>query len=49
MADPRQLLVRYNQAAAEVNAAGAAAPLPLWSEGLLSALAHPAPRDRISP
>lgn len=43
MADPRQLLVRYNQAAAEANAAGGAVPLPLWSEPLLAALADPAP------
>lgn len=46
MADSRRLLVRYNQAAAEVNAAGGA--LPLWSEQLLAALADPppAPGDR---
>lgn len=43
MADPRQLLVRYNQAAAEANAAAGAAPLPLWSEELLAALADPGP------
>ena len=43
MADPRQLLVRYNQAAAEANARGGAVPLPLWSEQLLAALADPSP------
>lgn len=41
MADPRQLLVRYNQAAVEANAAGGAQPLPLWSEQLLAAVADP--------
>lgn len=43
MADPRQLLVRYNQAAAKANAAAGAVPLPLWSEELLAALADPGP------
>jgi hypothetical protein len=48
MADPRQLLVRYNQAAAAANAAGGAVPLPLWSEPLLAALTDPpsGPGDR---
>jgi hypothetical protein len=41
MADPRQLLVRYNRAAAEANATGGAVPLPLWSEQLLAAVADP--------
>jgi len=43
MADPRQLLARYNQAAREANAAAGAVPLPLWSEQLLAALADPSP------
>jgi hypothetical protein len=42
MADPRQLLLRYNAAAAEVNAVAGTAPLPLWSTELLAALADPA-------
>ncbi|MGD0600263.1 MAG: DUF5700 domain-containing putative Zn-dependent protease [Terriglobales bacterium] len=37
MLDPRCLLMLYNRAAAEQNAAGKA-PLPLWSEDVLSAV-----------
>jgi hypothetical protein len=37
MADPRLLLVRYNQVAAETNASGGPS-LPLWSAELLSAV-----------
>jgi hypothetical protein len=37
MLDPRCLLVRYNRAAAEENAAGKP-PLPLWSEEVLTAV-----------
>jgi hypothetical protein len=37
MLDPRCLLVRYNRAAAEQNAAGKP-PLPLWSDDILSAV-----------
>ena len=36
MSDPRQLLARYNQAAAEQNAGGNE-KLPLWSPELLKA------------
>lgn len=38
MSDPRQLLARYNQAAAEQNAAGKEEKLPLWSPELLKAV-----------
>lgn len=38
MSDPRQLLVRYNQAAAEQNATGKQDELPLWSPELLKAV-----------
>lgn len=38
MADPRRLLVRYNQVAVEANAVGAVPVLPLWSTELLAAL-----------
>jgi hypothetical protein len=40
MLDPRRLLVLYNQAAAEQNAAGEE-HLPLWSEELLKQLGTP--------
>jgi hypothetical protein len=42
MVDPRRLLARYNEAAAQQNAAGGET-LPLWSEALLKAVADPAP------
>lgn len=42
MADPRRLLQRYNEAAAQQNAGGGAA-LPLWSPQLLAAVADRAP------
>ena len=38
MSDPRQLLARYNQAAAEQNAAGSKEKLPLWSPEVLKAV-----------
>lgn len=38
MSDPRQLLAKYNDAAAERNAAGKAAKLPLWSDEILKAV-----------
>ena len=38
MSDPRQLLAKYNQAAAEQNAAGKDEKLPLWSPELLKAV-----------
>ena len=44
MADPRRLLERYNQAAAQHNTAGGET-LPLWSTELLEAVADP-PRPR---
>jgi hypothetical protein len=45
IADPRQLLARYNQAAKEANAAAGAVPLPRWSEELLAALADATPQE----
>jgi hypothetical protein len=38
MGDPRQLVARYNQAAAEHNAAGKLPPLPLFSAAVLEAV-----------
>ncbi len=38
MADPRKLLLRYNQAAGEINATGPAEKLPLWSDEVVAAL-----------
>ena len=38
MSDPRGLLAKYNQAAAEQNAIGKEEKLPLWSAELLKAV-----------
>ncbi len=38
MTDPRKLLLRYNQAASEINSAAPAEKLPLWSDEVISAL-----------
>src|SRR6266851_5278016 len=38
MTDPRKLLLRYNQAAAEINSTGPAEKLPLWSDEIIAAL-----------
>ena len=44
MSDPRKLLAKYNQAAAEQNATGKNQKLPLWSPELLKAVgAEPSP------
>ncbi len=44
MSDPRQLLAKYNQAAAEQNAAGKEAKLPLWSAEVLKAVGIEMPK-----
>ncbi len=44
MSDPRQLLAKYNQAAAEHNAAGKEAKLPLWSAEVLKAVGIEMPK-----
>jgi hypothetical protein len=38
MTDPRKLLLRYNQAAAEINSTGPVEKLPLWSDEIIAAL-----------
>ena len=40
MTDPRQLLAKYNEAAAEINAAGKG-PLPVWSAEVLRGIGAP--------
>jgi hypothetical protein len=38
MTDPRKLLLRYNQVAADINSTGPAEKLPLWSDEVVDAL-----------
>ena len=38
MTDPRKLLLRYNQAAAEISSTGPVEKLPLWSAEIIAAL-----------
>ena len=38
MTDPRKLLLRYNQAAAEISSTGPTEKLPLWSDEIIAAL-----------
>jgi hypothetical protein len=38
MTDPRKLLLRYNQVAADINSTGPAEKLPLWNDEIIDAL-----------